>query len=342
MKLHVFLIHLIFSGCVSLFIISCETVPELEITDIEVGDVGETTASFSWQLSSKAYSSTLLSIYKQSDPAGSVRDFAIDGNSATTFEIDGLTGLTSYAYTISFLNDQSEELAVSDERTFKTSFTSEEVEMITRDSYTLKGSISYLSTWNSEVPGIIMMHELDARENPWQASETMEALISKGFACMVFFFRGHGTSNAFPSQEFLGPNAAFYLGCDVEAAIDCFKNHILVDSTKIGLMGGSLGAAASVIGNYFPAVVSSVALSTGTNAAFSMKEFFSEFEDVNLRSIYYIAGELDQVFGWNWPGMAMDLYSMTEDPRKLWIIPGSSMHGCALIGQTGLQDSLMT
>ena len=339
MKLWEIQISLISAGIVCLLIIACTKDPDIEITNIDVSDVTETTANISWQVSADAYSSTMLSIYEESDPVGSERSFTISENKTTTIDIDGLKGLTKYGYSIALLNESSEEIAKSNEKTFKTTYTKEKIELRTEDSLTLKGQITYFASRQSRVPGIIMMHGLGDVMGQWYNSEMMELLIPEGYACMAFFFRNHGNSDTWDG-EFKSIEGLRVLGYDTDAAINYMKNHERVDSENIGLMGGSMGGMTAVHGNLHPNVRTSVSLSP-TDGYVEYLSVFPEYQQYNLASIYYIVGEYNFLGDYPFPSASQTLFDATEEPRKLWIITGSSSHATALLFHPGVNESIV-
>ncbi|MEN8204056.1 MAG: hypothetical protein ABFS28_15770 [Bacteroidota bacterium] len=330
------------SGLFLIIMTACpKHVEDVEIQDVDISEVKENTAVLSWAVSSDAYASVRIILNNETDLSESSRTIILNGNTSTSTFLEELTGLTKYSLTVELQDSNSEKLCCSDEKTFKTSCSKVPVKMLTRDSYTLRGNIYYLSSWTEKVPGILMMHGLGEVMAPWPESETMNMLIARGYACMSFNFRGHSNSEAFDIQKFKQDSGGFFLGCDMEAALSCLTAHDIVDPSSIGLMGGSMGGSASVIGNYFPQVKTSVALSPVIGSGIPFKNFFPELEQEYLISISYIVAENDDSGGYDFPGMSSDLYDITEEPRKLWIIPGIPHHGSSLATYPGVNDEIV-
>jgi hypothetical protein len=212
----------------------------------------------------------------------------------------------------------------------------------TRDDLKLVGKLFYLSSWESKVPAIIMMHGHTLSENPWEEGSVMDTFIQNGYACMTFMFRGHGMSvPGFDQDLLVGEDAIYYVGCDVEAAINALRNEPMVDISAIGLMGGSLGAGAATFCNHFPEVKASVPLSTVRapgNKTFA--DFFPDIDAKPLQTIYYITPENDIVGEHILRDYAKYWFDQTREPRKLWIIEGSSLHGHTVAGYPGVLDSM--
>ncbi|TFH27455.1 MAG: hypothetical protein E4H10_03825 [Bacteroidia bacterium] len=80
----------------------------------------------------------------------------------------------------------------------------------------------------------------------------------------------------------------------------------------------------------------SVALSPGSDG------FFVIFPSMTLSSVYYLAGELDihDEPAVDFPAETNILYNLTEEPRKLDIISGTSDHGTSLISRDSLNASI--
>jgi len=329
------------SAMIMVMMSACTDPPKFIIVD--VNNVGETSAEISWETTDDEYTSVNLFITNESDAGPYVKDIRIDGIQTKSILIDDLTGLTDYSLSLKLLN--GEEPLDEEAKIFRTSYSAEKFEMVTRDDYTLRGIMYYLSSWTEKVPGIIMMHGLTETMHPWMKSETMDALITEGYACMAFYFRGHGNSDGFDTDLFGGPDAGLYLGNDVETSIIHILTDDRVDPDKIGMMGGSMGGTASIIGNMFPEVKSSVALSAVWTQYYweSFRNAFPELDTCHLCSIYFIAGEND-IHDNEWGHfdsgkMAQDCYDISGDPKNIWILPGSKLHGSSLATYPGVIDT---
>ena len=324
----------------ALSLTACPT-SELEFTSNFVSGISETTVTINWDTNLDDYTSAEISLFPESDLETEPISKTIDNNSERSVAFDRLKGLTKYDYELSLL--QGNKVAVSHHGRFRTTYTSERVTLFTRDSLTLKGEISYMSSWDSRVPAIIMMHGWTEELDPWNKSTTMDELIRNGYACLAFFFRGHNSSDQFDLELFKGPETLLYLGCDMEAAIQGLKQYEFIDTTNIGLMGGSMGASAATMGNLFPEVQASVPLGpVNPSYARPITDFFPELAPYHLQTIYYIVGEKDNANkeGWDLAAMTKDLYNATRHPRKIWIIEGSQLHGTRLTTHPGVIDSL--
>lgn len=261
-----------------------------EIIDASVTRT-ETSAVINWKTNIDDYTSAEVKLFLAEDYS-LVDHKSVTGTAEKIVQFTQLEGLTKYEYELSLMGGL--EPAIHSGK-FQTTCASKSLSLNTRDSLTLVGNLFYLSSWTEKVPAIIMMHGLGMTDPIWNESRSMDALIRNGYACMTFLFRGHGVSApAFPLELLTGEDAIYYVCSDVEAAINALRNEPPVDGTSIGLMGGSLGAAAATEGNHFPEVKASVALSTvrapGTK---TFADFFPGINASPLQTIYYITAEND-------------------------------------------------
>ena len=246
---------------------------------------------------------------------------------------EGLKGARPYFYKIS-LKNQGASVVESDVKRVETSFRMDSFSLLTEDSYSLTAKLSYLESVSGERPGIIMMHEFGVWVNPWVGSDLLKQLVAEGYVCLTFFNRGHGTSTPVDDLMDLINNKEL-LTRDLQTAINYMNEHALVSGT-LGLIGGSMGAILSLAGNGYEEVLTSVALSPTRDGVFLI------FPSMTLSSVYYLAGEQDirDQQGADFPAEANALYDITEEPRKLNIIPGTADHGTNLLSRDSLNISI--
>ena len=200
-----------------------------------------------------------------------------------------------------------------------------------------------MSSWKQKAPVIIMMHGHGESHNPWEKSETMDRLISTGYACAIFYFRGHNQSAPFDITLFESLDNIYYLGADLEAVIKTLENQPQVDANSIGTLGGSMGGNGACVGNRFPQVKASVALGPVGPWPPERKTFEECFPDIHavpLQTVFYIVSEEDVTDKYNMYQYTQTLYNETWDPKKLWILYGQKIHGNMLANQPGAPDSI--
>jgi len=262
-----------------------------------------------------------------------VRFIELNDISSQNEIFDGLKGATPYFYTIT-LKNQGSTVLESEVKRAETSFKMESFSLLTEDSYSLTAKLAYLESVSGSRPGIIMMHEFGVWVNPWVGADLTKQLVADGYVCLTFFFRGHATSTPVDDMMTL-INDKSILTRDLQAAIDYMNEHELVSGT-LGLIGGSMGAIMALAGNGHEEVLSSVALSPTSDGVFSI------FPNMTLSSVYYLVGELDvrDQQGGDFPAETEGLYNMTEEPRKLNIIPDTDDHGSNLLSRDSLNISI--
>jgi len=299
----------------------------------------ETSASISWETNNDHYSAAEIVLYKAENHS-LVESKEVPGTMDNSVIFEDLTGLSTYEYTISL---QGGSETASHSGRFRTTYSSLPLTMITRDSFRLVGDLFYLSSWKQKVPVIVMMHGHGETHTPWEKSKTMDSLISTGYACATFYFRGHNQSASFDIELFKSLENTYYVGADLEAVIHTLGNQSQVDGNSIGMLGGSMGGEGACVGNRFPQVKASVALGPvgpWPKERKTFEECFPDVDAVPLQTVYYIVSEFDVQGEYNMFEYTQNLYNSTMDPRKLWILYGVKVHGNQLANHPGALDSI--
>jgi len=304
------------------------------LKNLDPSAISETGFQLNWSITNPAGFNTIEILLSEDEEMTKIVKFMeLNDISAQNVIFDGLKGATTYFYKVS-LKNQGSTVVESDLKRVETSFKMESFNLITEDSYSLSAKFAYLESVSGSRPGIIMMHEFGVWVNPWVGSDLLKQLVADGYVCITFFFRGHGTST--PVDDMMALiNDKSILTRDLQAAIDYMNEHELVSGT-LGLIGGSMGAIMALAGNGHEEVLSSVALSPTRDGVFVI------FPNMTLSSVYYLVGEQDirDQEGGDFPAETNALYSLTEEPRKLNIIPGTSDHGSNLLSRDSLNTSI--
>jgi len=306
--------------------------PELKISDPSA--ISETGFQLNWSITNAVGFNTIeVLLAEDEEMTKIVRVIELNDISAQHVTFDGLKGATLYFYTVT-LKNQGSTVVESDLKEVETSYKTDSFDLLTEDSFSLTAKLAYLESGTAKRPGIIMMHEFGVWVNPWVDSDLLKQLVADGYVCLTFMNRGHGTSTPMDDIMDLIDNKSL-LTKDLQAAIDYMNEHELV-SGKLGLIGGSMGAIMALAGNGYEEVLSSVALSPTRDGVFLI------FPNMTLSSVYYLVGELDirDQQGADFPAEANALYSLTEGPRKLNIIPGTPDHGTSLLSRDSLNTSI--
>ncbi len=110
----------------------------------------------------------------------------------------------------------------------------------------------------------------------------------------------------------------------------------MVDTTRFGLAGGSLGAIMSIAGNGYEEVKCTVALS---GARLGINAIFEEFDITNA---FFASGELDNGGEIDFASEAEKLYQMAVEPKKLMILEGRAEHGSNLLMSKSLNAEILS
>ena len=289
-----------------------------------------------WSLSTQnGFQSIAVEIATDIEMITKVKYVTTEDITSLSIQIDGLKGASKYFYRISLL-DNGIPVFQSSIKEVYTSYRMDNVDLVIEDNYTLSSKLAYLESLSGSRPGIILMHEFGVWVNPWVGSDLLKKLVAEGYVCLTFFNRGHGTST--PVDDLMELiNDKSLLAKDLKAAIDYMNEHELVYSGKLGLVGGSMGAIMALAGNGYDEVLSSVALSPTVDGVFVI------FPGMTLSSVYYLVGELDihDDPAVDFPAETNALYDLTDEPKKLDIIPGTSDHGSNLLSRDSLNTSIL-
>jgi len=309
-------------------------VPVLKV--LESTSISETGFQLNWSISNPVGFNTIeILLAEDEEMTKIVRVDELNDISAQNVSFEGLKGATPYFYKIS-LKNQGASVIESEIKRVETGYRIDSFDLLTEDSYSLTAKLAYLESVSGSRPGIIMMHEFGVWVNPWVGSDLLKQLVAEGYVCLTFLNRGHGTSTPVDDIMDLIDNKSL-LTKDLQAAIDSMNANELVSGT-LGLIGGSMGAIMALAGNGYEEVLTSVALSPIRDGVFLI------FPNMTLSSVYYLAGELDisGQQGGDFPAEANALYSISEEPRKLNIIPGTGDHGSNLLSRDSLVTSIKT
>jgi len=296
--------------------------------------ISESGFQLNWSITNPAGFNTIeILLAEDEEMTKLVKFIELDDISAQHAIFDGLKGATQYFYIVT-LKNQGSTVLESETKVAETGYILESIELVTKDDYTLSTKLAYLESVSGSRPGIIMMHEFGVWVNPWVGSDLLKNLVAEGYVCLTFFFRGHGTSTPVDDMMTL-INDKSILTRDLQAAIDYMTEHELVSGT-LGLIGGSMGAIMALAGNGHEKVLSSVALSPTRDGVFSF------FPNMTLNSCYYLVGDQDihSQEGGDFPAETEALYNLTEEPRKLSIIPETDDHGSNLLRRDSLNISI--
>jgi dienelactone hydrolase len=217
-----------------------------------------------------------------------------------------------------------------------TYYQTEDVDVTTSDGLNIAGKICYLESVSAKKPGVLLMGVLGL-PNLWKNEETFNKLVAAGYVCYIFDWRGQGQSDSFPpptNADEIFYYVDNYYKFDLTACYNYLKNHPQVDSTKLALAGGSLGANMSLVGNNWNNIKASAALSASL-AGLNLAQ--------PLQNVLYIVCENDCSSAYNfcYVDHTTQLYEdNTIDPKKLVIFPGNH-HGLDVMGLPGVSTEIV-
>jgi|GEM_PF-1587016 len=206
----------------------------------------------------------------------------------------------------------------------------------TEDGLELRGTFQAASGVTNG-PAVLLLHELFGDRQDFNL--VWDVFQSNGISTMAIDFRGHGTSPDAGVEVAALRTSPGLLEADVRAALDNLAARAVVDTSKIGILGLDVGANLAVLGLSESAQGSAdpwgvdaiVAVTPDILGIEALGELSAA--DLDLRGAQYVAGE-------DTPADADDaqaLYDLTQDPRDLRIVLGTSAHGAAML--TGSTDA---
>lgn len=210
-----------------------------------------------------------------------------------------------------------------------------EINFLTKDNVKISGSFQYPSKVQKSIfPVVILIHQGGSSRQEWIESSILNKLLKNGFAILAYDIRMHGKSGKDGefSDLYNNPERA---PMDLFAAIEFLEQDKNIDSSRIGILGASIGgnlACMAVSSEKFN-VKSAISISAKTGAVQNL----SGMKDTIIpENIFYIASKNEQSgkrVEW-----ANELYSLTKGKRKIEIAPGNK-HGSPILGENEYLDN---
>ncbi len=317
---------------------SCEKADPPDLLSLNIqkpSEITETSFQLNWNTNNQDFQSIIIDLSLDRDLEVIEEHVNLSDATLENYLFTLKKGATKYYYTISLIRED-ETVVVSDIQSVETSYSMQGITIVTSDGLNLKGSIAYLESETEARGGIIMMHELGVWVNPWIGSDLLKLLVSEGYVCMSFFFRGHGTSSPIEGDLTTLVEDKSLIAKDLHAAISFMNDQDMVNQGSLGLVGASLGGIMALAGNGYKEVLTSVSLSAPANGVYEI------FPNMTLSSVYYLVGDRDirPEINADFPRDAQALYNSTQDPKKLTVVEGTSDHGTALLSREELNVSI--
>lgn len=204
--------------------------------------------------------------------------------------------------------------------------TDKEVSFFTSDSILIQATYRYPTLQKAPFPAIILIHQGGSTREEWLELPLVDQLIEAGYAILAYDIRLHGKSGKDGEFEDLynNPNRA---PLDLLAAIDYLVHDDQVDTSRIGIMGASIGGNLACVAASSPAfpIKSAVSISSKVQA---VQNLSGTTDPLSLQNTFHIASREEQ------DGMrakwAHELYAITTGTRKVEIATGDK-HGSYIL-----------
>ena len=220
-------------------------------------------------------------------------------------------------------------ILAQNEQTFK------DIQFLTKDEIKISGIMQYPSTaGESKFPVVILIHQGGSSTKEWAESSILNKLLENGFAILAYDIRLHGESEK--DGEFgdlyNNPERA---PLDLLAAIAYLEQDKKIDTSRIGILGASIGAnlACMAAASEKYNIKSAVSISAKTQAAQNLS---GSKETISPKNVFYIASKEEQDgkrMAW-----ANELYTLTSGMKKVEIAEGNK-HGSFILGEHSYLES---
>lgn len=202
-------------------------------------------------------------------------------------------------------------------------FVTHRVTLKTSDGFHIAATLTLPAKKETPMPGVILIHQGGSNRGEW--APYTPKFVSAGYVVLAYDVRGHGQSDKVKDifALFDDPNQA---PRDLQAAIAYLRHRPEVDSSRIAVVGASIGANLACVASTKMGIKTAVALSGKTSAVYHL----ADAKKLKLKSVFYIASAGDQQgkrAAW-----AKELYDQTAKPRKIRIVENSSAHGVHIFG----------
>jgi len=202
-----------------------------------------------------------------------------------------------------------------------------EVTFTTEDGIRISATFHQAINDYTQSPAIILIHQGGSSKEEWTESKIWNQLIEKGYSLLAYDIRLHGKSEKDKGDIYDLFNNPKRAPLDLLAAIDFLKKNPKIDTTRIGILGASIGAnlaaVASASDKYNVKTV--VVLSAKTSA---VKNLSGENKALKFKNAFFIASKNEQ--NGKRKEWANELFSMTYGEKKIEIAEGNK-HGSYIL-----------
>lgn len=236
-----------------------------------------------------------------------------------------MKAFTILALALCLFSCGSDDSAVSDMTPDEPIVTSTNIQ--TNDGISIFTTIVKPATLSAASPAIIFIHgnNSDGRVE-WVNNDLFDLLVEEGYILVAYDIRTYGNSGDDGGTRGGLLNDPDRAPLDLDAVVAFLKTDSDIDPLRIGSIGSKLGAEVALVGLAKGDLKTVVGLSIIRTGYASLA---ANVEDPQLKSVFYIASENESN---GVPAAdAEQLLALTDDPKKLVIIPSSSNTGADLL-----------
>lgn len=197
----------------------------------------------------------------------------------------------------------------------------------TEDGIEISGDIEFPKANAKLRPAVIFIHQGGSDKSEWIETDLYKRVVQQGLVAFSYDVRGHGASTGSRKGNiFNDPNRS---PKDLKAALGFLAAQESIDTTRIGIVGSSIGANLALVGlsNLEFDIKTAVAISGKTSAWINLAGGSEAM--VPLASAYLIAGEKEQ--NGKRATWAKEIFDMASEPKALEIVAGSREHGTEIV-----------
>jgi len=210
----------------------------------------------------------------------------------------------------------------------------DKTEIVTEDKINLAADYYYYSDKKDTIqPLIILIHQFRSNKEQWRKS-FIDTLLNKNYKVFAYDIRNHGESgkSSVDLMDLLSDREQ--APKDVDAVLKWAFSQKGVDSSRVGIIGTSIGASLAIYGRLFKGAKSVVAVSGGKGTF----QAFTGYDDrmmssnrmfLRIKNVMFICGTADNGYLEEEKNI-YDNYLM--DPREIMKFE-SGKHGKDLIDQ---------
>jgi dienelactone hydrolase len=213
-------------------------------------------------------------------------------------------------------------------------YSKDEFVLITEDTFEISTNYYYDEQQKDVVqPLVILIHQFNQNKNQWKKSnkaDFIDSLINAGYKVLSYDIRGHGNSSKVKydlSNILTDPNGA---PNDIQAVFRWTRGQKGIDTTRIAVVGTSIGGSLAGYARYFLGAKTIVCISNGKDSYEKLSGFDPRMMGrvvKRITGVLFICGNRDDGV------LADEKYLMEQyiyDPMELKVFD-SDKHGKDLI-----------